>query len=199
MRNASIHYLLTILIAEIRVVPLNQHGTSLNFMPDNSNLLKQLANRCKSFHSQTGITQTQMSKAVGMSDGNYSAFLAGRKGIGSEATCLLLKYTALSPRQAVAAFSKPVFSASVLHLQERGRKLHFDNNGWKPGLGGDPNDTTDITNTPDVRREAVENLLAVLAVLDELTRQAVVGSIQKAYPNPNGTTAPNGQRFSRKR
>jgi hypothetical protein len=87
----------------------------------------------------------------------------------------------------------------VLHLQERGRKLHFDNNGWKPGLGGDPNDTTDITNTPDVRREAVENLLAVLAALDELTRQAVVGSIQKAYPNPNGTTAPNGQRFSRKR
>jgi hypothetical protein len=86
-------------------------------MPENSNLLKQLANRCKLFHSQTGISQTQVAKAVGMSDDNYSAFLSGRKGIGSEATCLLLKYTALSPQQAVAAFSKPVFSASVLHLK----------------------------------------------------------------------------------
>jgi hypothetical protein len=54
-----------------------------------------------------------------MSDGNYSAFLAGRKGIGSEATCLLLKYTALSPRQAVGAFSKPVFSASMSAVESK--------------------------------------------------------------------------------
>jgi hypothetical protein len=170
-------------------------------MPENSNLLKQLANRCKSFHSSTGINQTQMAKAVGLSDGNYSAFLAGRKGIGSEATCLLLKYTALSPRQAVAAFSKPVFSASVLHLQERGKHLRFNNPGRvaREGATDDPNGTTDITGTSDAQREAVENLLSVLAELDELTRQAVVGSIQKAYPNPLGITPHNGQRFSRRR
>jgi hypothetical protein len=170
-------------------------------MPDNSNLLKQLANRCKSFHSQTGITQTQMSKAVGMSDGNYSAFLAGRKGIGSEATSLLLKYTALSPRQAVAAFRKPVFSASVLHLQEQGKPLRFNNPGWVPQEGStqDPNGTTPISGTSDAQRQAVDNLLAVLAELDEMARVAVLGSIAKAYPNPLGITPHNGQRFSRKR
>jgi hypothetical protein len=170
-------------------------------MPDNSPLIRQLASRAQSFHRNTGITQNQMAKAVGMSDGNYSAFLAGRKGIGSEATCLLLKYTALSPRQAVAAFSKPVFSASVLHLQERGKHLRFNNPGWVPQEGStqDPHGTTPITGTSDAQREAVENLLSVLAELDELTRQAVVGSIQKAYTNPLGITPHNGQRVSRKR
>ena len=75
-----------------------------------------------------------------MSDGNYSAFLASRKGIGSEATCLLLKYTAMSQWQAVAAFSKPVFPASVVHLQEKGRKMHFANPGRvaREGATDDP-------------------------------------------------------------
>jgi transcriptional regulator with XRE-family HTH domain len=170
-------------------------------MPDNVPLLRQLANRAKLFHFNTGITQTQMAKAIGVNAGNYSAFLSGRTGIGSEATCLLLKYTAMSQRAAVAAFSKPVFSASITHFQELGKHLRFDNPGWKPQAGGtdDPNNTTDITSTTDAQRQAVENLLAVLAELDEMARIAVLGSIAKAYPNPNGTTAPNGQRFNRRR
>jgi hypothetical protein len=57
----------------------------------------------------------------------------------------------------------------------------------------------DKGSTSDAQREAVNNLLAVLAELDELTRQAVVGSIAKAYPNHLGTTPPNGQRFNRRR
>ncbi len=142
-----------------------------------------------------------MAKAIGMADGNYSNFLAGKRGIGSESTCLLLKYTAMSPRQAVAAFSKAVLSASILQLQENGSVLKFDNNGWvaKEGSTLDPNGTTSITSTSDAQREAVNNLLAVLPELDELTRQAVVGSIAKAYPNHLGTTPPNGQRFNRRR
>jgi transcriptional regulator with XRE-family HTH domain len=170
-------------------------------MPANSVLLTQIANRAKSWHAVSGISQSKMARAIGVAESYYSSFLAGRKGIGSEATCLLLKYTAMSQREALATFSKPVFSASVLHLQERGKHLRFNNPGWTPREGGtdDPNGTGDITGTSDVQREAVSNLLAVLAALDELTRQVVVGSIAKAYPNPNGTTASNGQRFSRKR
>jgi transcriptional regulator with XRE-family HTH domain len=170
-------------------------------MPDNAPLLRQLANRAKLFHSNTGITQTQIARAIGVDGSNYSSFLAGRTGINSEAVCRLLKYTSLTQRQAVAAFSKPVFSANVLNLQEKGRHLRFDNNGWLPREGGtdDPNGTGSITGSSDAQRQAVENLLSVLAELDELTRQAVVGSIAKAYPNPYGTTASNGQRFSRKR
>jgi transcriptional regulator with XRE-family HTH domain len=170
-------------------------------MPDNVPLLRQLANRAKLFHSQNGITQTQIAKAIGVNAANYSSFLSGRTGMGSEAVCHLLKFTAMSQRQAVAAFSKPVFSASITHFQERGKHLRFNNPGWVPQEGStqDPNGTTDITGTSDAQREAVDNLLAVLAALDELTRQAVVGSIAKAYPNPNGTTPHNGQRFSRRR
>jgi transcriptional regulator with XRE-family HTH domain len=171
-------------------------------MSNNSPLLNQLANRAKAWHAVSGISQSKMARAIGVAESNYSSFLSGRTGFGSEATCLLLKYTAMSPRQAVTAFNKPLFSASIISLQENGRKLHFANNGWKPEVGNsaaDPVNSTDITGTSDVQREAVNNLLAVLAALDELTRQAVVGSIQKAYPNPNGTTPHNGQRFSRKR
>jgi transcriptional regulator with XRE-family HTH domain len=80
-------------------------------MPDNAPLLRQLANRATLFHSNTGITQNQMAKAIGMNAANYSSFLAGRTGISAESTCLLLKYANLTRRQAIATFSKPVFSS----------------------------------------------------------------------------------------
>jgi hypothetical protein len=158
-------------------------------MPANSALLTQIANRAKSWHADSGISQCKMARAIGVAESNYSSFLAGRTGIGSEATALLLKYTAMTQRQAIATFSKPVFSAKILNLQERGRHLRFDNSGWTPKEGGidDPNGTTDITGTSDAQREAVSNLLAVLAALDELTRQAVVGSTRRPIRIP---TAP---------
>ena len=168
-------------------------------MPDNPTLLNQLANRARKWHTDTGITQSQIAKAIGMADSNYSAFLSGRKGIGSESTCLLLKFTAMPIRQAIATFNKPVLSSRIMELQECGKPLRFDNSGWtaREGSTDDPNGTTSITNTSKAQREAIQNLLAVLAALDEVTRKTVVGEIAKAYPNPSGTTAPNGQRFSR--
>ena len=35
----------------------------------------------------------------------------------------------MSPRQAIAVFSKPVFTASILNLREKGRDLKFTNPG----------------------------------------------------------------------
>jgi hypothetical protein len=52
-----------------------------------------------------------MATAIGMADGNYSAFLNGNRGIGAEATCLLLRYTNMPRGKAIAAFSKPVRSS----------------------------------------------------------------------------------------
>jgi hypothetical protein len=170
-------------------------------MSDTS-LLKQLANRCLEFHRQTGISQVQVAKAINVADGNYSAFLNGKRGIGAEAICRLLEFTGLTREQAIAKFSKPVFSASIAHFQECGKPLRFANPGWKPEVGNsaaDPVHSTDITSTRDAQRQAVDNLLAVLAELDEMARVAVLGSIAKAYPNPLGITPHNGQRFSRKR
>jgi transcriptional regulator with XRE-family HTH domain len=183
----------------MRLVKGSNNQCPTKYMLDNPTLLTQLANRCRKWHNDTGITQAQMAKAIGMQDGNYSAFLSGRKGVSAEATCLLLKFTAMGPRQAVATFKKPILSSRIMELQECGKSLRFDNIGYVPKEGSteDPNGTTSITNISKAQRESVQNLLAVLAALDEVTRKEVVGAIAKAYPNPLGTTAPNGQRFSR--
>jgi hypothetical protein len=124
----------------------------LTYMSDNSALIRQLANRCRVFHSDTGITQTQMAKAVGMTDRNYSTFLSGNKGIGSDTTCLSLKYTAMSPRQAIAVFSKPVFSASILNLQEKDRRLKFTNPGRVATEGATDDPDGSITGASDAQR-----------------------------------------------
>jgi hypothetical protein len=81
-----------------RVVKDDEH---ILFMTDTS-LPQQVANRARVFHKQTGITQAQMASAMGIPHGNYSAFLANKRGIGSEVTCLLLKYTNMPKQQAIA-------------------------------------------------------------------------------------------------
>jgi hypothetical protein len=166
-------------------------------MPDNS-LVRQLANRCSLFHRNTGITQTQLARAVGMSAGNYSDFLAHKKGIGAEATALLLKYTAMTQRQAVATFSKPVFSAKILNLQEKGQPLRFNNPGWVPSENStnDPaRSSADITATPRAVTQQVADLTAVFQALDYVTRKNVIDSFIAAHAASN--TMPTKQQFSR--
>ncbi len=70
-------------------------------------LIRQLANRTQSFHRNADSYGTRR-RNVGW---QLLRLLAGKKGIGAEATALLLMYTSMTQRQAVAAFSKPVFSA----------------------------------------------------------------------------------------
>jgi transcriptional regulator with XRE-family HTH domain len=119
-------------------------------MADNSLLIRQLASRARKLHEQTNISQAQMAAAIGMADGNYSQFLRDRRGIGAEATCLLLKYTNMPRQQAVAAFSKPSRSSRIMELQEKGRRMHLDDGGgWVPGRTSDPNDLGDSIIDPD--------------------------------------------------
>jgi transcriptional regulator with XRE-family HTH domain len=167
-------------------------------MSDNS-LIRQLANRCSLFHHNTGITQTQLARAVGMSAGNYSDFLSGKKGIGAEATALLLKYTAMTQRQAVATFSKPVFSAKILNLQEKGQPLHFDNSGWVPSENStdDPaRSGTNITSTPRAKTQQVADLTAVFQALDYVTRKNVIDAFIVAHAASN--TLPTKQQFRKR-
>ena len=127
-------------------------------MPDNPTLLQPLASRAKCFHSKTGISQASIAKAIGLENSNYSAFLSGKRGIGAESTCLLLKFLAMPKREAVAKFSKPTSTAKVMALQEHGRAMTFDGNDGAgvPGLigsGTDPNTAigNTIDNTPTAR------------------------------------------------
>jgi transcriptional regulator with XRE-family HTH domain len=168
-------------------------------MPDNAPLLRQLANRAKLFHSNTGITQTQMARAIGVDGSNYSSFLAGRTGINSEAVCRLLKYTSLTQRQAIATFSKPTFSAKILSLQEKGQPLRFDNSGWVPSENStdDPaRSGTDITSTPRARTQQVADLTAVFQGLDYVTRKNVIDAFIVAHAASN--TLPTKQQFSKR-
>jgi transcriptional regulator with XRE-family HTH domain len=159
-------------------------------MPDNFPLIRQLANRARSFHRVTGTSQSRLAEAIDMAEGNYSNFLNGKSGISAEATCKLLRFTNMPREQAIALFSRPVRSSQIMNLQERGKAMHFDNSGWVPGLSGiDPNNSTDITNTSD----AVTKLLGVFGGMDFLTRQTVVDQLTQKH-----ASLPTDQKFSRK-
>jgi hypothetical protein len=170
-------------------------------MPSTS-LIKQLANRAKSLHESTGIAQTAVAQAIGATDGNYSAFLAGKRGLGAEPTCLLLQLMSLSANQVVAKLSKKTKASKILRLQENGKGLKFDNIGWIAREGGtdDPVDTTSIDNTSSANTQSntIAAIVAALLKLKPLDRQVAIDAIVKAFPNPSGVTPSNNQRLGRK-
>jgi transcriptional regulator with XRE-family HTH domain len=166
-------------------------------MADNS-LLKQLVSRARNLHDQTGISQYQMANAIGLAHGNYSEFLNGKRGIGSESVCALLKFTNMPRAQAIAIFSEPVPTSKITLLQEQGRRMQLDDDGggWLPGRDPDPSDAGNSIDDPDddsldaLRRARAIHVKAIGAVDKYLA---------KARPNPNGTTPPSGQTFSTSR
>jgi hypothetical protein len=134
-------------------------------------------------------------------------FLGWSEGIGAEATCLLLKFTNMPVRQAIATFSKPVLTSRIMELQEQGRHLELDNSGYVPGQSGtDPNNSTPVDDTPDANTGYNQDDVDLLKGLLGMNRQAIrkiKGYLQtldvRAKVNRDGTTAPNGQRFSANR
>jgi transcriptional regulator with XRE-family HTH domain len=165
----------------------------------NESLLKQLANRAKTWHQNTGISQAALAAALNMEEGNYSGFLKGKRGISAEATYSLLEYIKLPKRNAIAKLNKPALSSRILQLQEQGKAMKFDNSGWVPqeGSNSDPNNHGDITTTPDAVKATVADLTSVFQTLDHLTRQAVIDSFVKAHASAN--SIPTSQKFSRKK
>jgi hypothetical protein len=140
-----------------------------------------------------------MATAIGMADGNYSAFLKGNRGIGAAATCLLLKFTNMPRAKAVAAFSKPLRSSKIMELQEQGRKMRLDDDGggWVPGLSGrDINDGNSIDDPDEDTLDALQRARAIhVKAINAIDKYIAV----KAQVNRDGTTPPNGQRFSTSR
>lgn len=170
-------------------------------MSDPCSLLNQLARRAKLWHSTTGISQSLMASACGLENGNYSAFLSGKKGIGSEATCLLLKYLAMPKRDVVAKFVQAPPTSKIMLLQEQGRHMHLANDGYVPGQSGfDPNDTGDITDVPDAASQngydqATEDLLRQVRGYHRKAANLISDFINKAKANRDGSTPPTAQKF----
>ena len=95
-----------------------------------------------------------MARAIGMTEAKYSSFLSKKRGLSAESTCLLLKFINLPKQQAVAKFSRSPITSKVMLLQEKGRSMRLDNDGWYPGADGsgagqDPNDRRTIDDTAD--------------------------------------------------
>jgi|HubBroStandDraft_6_1064221.scaffolds.fasta_scaffold822812_1 hypothetical protein len=172
-------------------------------MSDNPSLLQQLASRCRKFHSATGIPQTSVAQAIGMHASNYNAFLQGTKGISAEATCALLKFTAMTKRNGIAKFIKPVAVSKIMLLHENGERIQLANDGWVSGEGqsaDDPVASTSIDETVDATQGDPNDAIAVLRQVRSLHRKAVSlisDAINKAKANRDGTTPPTSQKFSR--
>lgn len=172
-------------------------------MSDNPSLLQQLAVRCRRFHSATGIPQTAVAKAIGMQSGNYNAFLQGNRGLSAEATCALLTFTAMTKQQAIARFSAPVRTSQITNFQSLGQSMELANDGWVSRESGtaDPDGTEDITHISDAASnngcdEATTAILKKVRSLHRICIQTINDALNKAKPNPTGTTPPNNQRFS---
>jgi transcriptional regulator with XRE-family HTH domain len=189
-RNASIHDLNYALIVPrfIRGIFItNNNRCPFYYMPDNSSLIRQLARRARLFHSNTGISQAQMAKKLGMADGNYSNFLSGKRGLGAKATCLLLQVMDLPMRQAIATFTKPALTSKITQFQEQGRAMRFDGNdddgAWCPGLSGkDPGESAgnidDPTNdTLDTLRYARAIHRKAISAINDYINQAKVNRL----------------------
>jgi hypothetical protein len=176
-----------------------------------SPLLSQLANRVIKFHESTGISQSMMAAAINMSEGNYSSFLRGNRGIGAESTCLLLKFTNMQKQQAIAKLTQSPITSKIMLLQEQGQSMRLDTNdsgAYVPGLSGsDPNDdpANTIVDPGDAPASPTDENLALLRNLRKIHRQGIraingyINSIpNRASVNRSGTTEPTNQRFSRR-
>jgi transcriptional regulator with XRE-family HTH domain len=169
-------------------------------MSDTS-LLKQLANRAKLFHSTTGITQSQVAKKLCVADGNYSSFLAGKRGLSAEATCSLLQVVNLPVRQAIATFNRPTVTSKITQFQQQGRAMRFDSNdddgAWVPGLSGrDPSDSVGIADPTDDTLDTLRYARAIhrkaISAINDFINQAKINR-QGSTPVPD-----NAQKFGRR-
>ena len=174
-----------------------------------SPLLSQLANRAIKFHESSGISQSMMASAINMSEGNYSSFLRGNRGIGAESTCLLLKFTNMPKQQAIAKLTQSPITSQIMLLQQNGKRISLDRNdgAWVPGLSGsDPaTNSGSIDDAPDADTSGPvwdQTLIDTLREARGYHRQAVKAInqyINQAKANA-GIVTPTGvqQKFSRR-
>jgi hypothetical protein len=122
----------------------------------NPTLLTQLLNRVALFQrNYPAITQAQIAKSCNISESNFSAALAGKRGLSANSVLKLHKLLSLPSNQVMVKFHSPARSSQITHFQTLGKSMQHDSSGWYPskdGSGGvDPNDDSGngIDNAPD--------------------------------------------------
>jgi hypothetical protein len=174
-------------------------------MPDTPFLLQQLAHRAIRFHENTGIAKATLGKAISVNESNYCAFLAGKRGVSANSTCMLLKYMNMTASDVVATLSRNTLSSKITSLQVKGKHMKLSNDGWVPGQSGVDINTgvgqsIAVPPLPHNAHDCLAVTVEMLNGLNDLHRQAISAIsafIQQAKIN-QGTTAPNDQRFAAK-
>ena len=179
-----------------------------------SSLQTQLLARVKTFQETfPSITQADIGRHCGIGEANFSAAIAGRRGLSANSVLQLHRLLSLPKHEVIAKFNQPIRSAKFVNFQSLGRSMHLDNDRWYPGTDGsgagqDPNDATDsgIDNAPDADTTAPVWDQALIDTLREVRRihrqayRAIQVYIAKAKTNA-GITTPSGvsQKFSARR
>jgi plasmid maintenance system antidote protein VapI len=139
-------------------------------------LLKQLSNRVQAFIAATGISQRKLAKLIKTDETHLSAFLAGKSGLSAEKSLRLMQILNSSRSQLEMKLGRSTTAAQIAHFQQEGQMMRLDSNGgWvaREGGNGDPNGTTDITNTwKSGGAPSDDPIIDVLRQVDNYHRQA---------------------------
>jgi hypothetical protein len=181
-----------------RVVPFDD---KYYFMATPSSLQTQLLARVKTFQDNfPSITQADIARHCGIGEANFSAAIAGRRGLSANSVLQLHRLLSLPKNEVIAKFSTPVRSSKIVGFQSLGRPMRLDNSGWVAREGGtdDPvNSGSDITSTPRAVTQQVADLVSVFQGLDYVTRKSVIDSFIQAHASAN--IVPTSQKFNRGR
>jgi hypothetical protein len=176
-------------------------------------LQDQLLARVAQFQKQfPNITQAEIARQCGIGEANFSAAIAGRRGLSANSCLKLHKLLNLSRNEVIKKFIRPARSSKILNLQEsvqgQPARMRLDNSGWYPGTGGsgagqDPADGRTIDDAPDAvtagpglwNQDLIDTLREARGY-HRLIVRAINNFIQNAKANRDGSTAATAQRFS---
>src|ERR1700674_4493573 len=102
-----------------------------------SSLQAQLLSRIAEFQKNfPTITQSDIARHCGIGESNFSAAIAGRRGLSANSCLKLHTLLSLPRNEVIKKFSQPVRSSKILNLQQsvqgQPARMQLDNSGWYP-------------------------------------------------------------------
>jgi transcriptional regulator with XRE-family HTH domain len=90
-------------------------------------LTDQLAQRAKTFATNTGLSQRKLARLLKIDESHFSKFLNGQTNLSAESTLALLRLTSMTKQQLELEFSNPErLTSRIMNLQEEGRPTEFN-------------------------------------------------------------------------
>lgn len=200
----------------VRLVALTGHldKSVVYCMAPPSSLQQQLLSRvakCQQIYPY--ITKADIAKHCGIGEANFSAAIAGRRGLSADSILQLHRLMNLPKHQVVACFGNNPPTSTIKHLQQNGESMRLDSDplgAWYPGSGGsgagvDPNDTVgrsidssviarDLPNPSDGWEATLDGLRTVRGYHRKAI--SIINDFVRGNKVNQGSTAPTSQKFS---